>query len=238
MKRTLFVNKFYIFIWLSALIFEAMKKILFFLIGLFTIGLTFAQESGSTEQEKNNLIQFSGVVVTMDSLSPVPFTNIIIKNTSRGTVSDYYGYFSFVAQPLDTLVFSSIGFKDSEFIVPDDLEGNRYSLIHSMLQDTVELDEIEIFPWPTPAQFKEAFLALELPDDDIEVMRKNLSADLLAEKAAAMPMNGSLNFKWENLQRANQLYFAGQYRPNNLLNPIAWAQFIQALKRGDFKKKD
>ena len=107
-----------------------------------------------------------------------------------------------------------------------------------MLQDTVELDEVEIYPWPTPAQFKEAFLALDLPDDDIEIMRRNLSADLMAEKAAAMPMNGSLNFKFENQQRANQLYFTGQYRPNNLLNPIAWAQFIQAWKRGDFKKKD
>jgi len=25
--------------------------------------------------------------------------------------------------------------------------------------------------------------------------------------------------------------------PNNLLNPIAWAKFIKAWKRGDFKKK-
>jgi len=209
-----------------------MKKIIFFLFSLSIICSAWAQE------KVENLIQFSGVVVTMDSLSPVPFATIMVQNTSRGTTSDYYGYFSFVAQPNDTLVFSSIGFRDSEFVVPANLEGNRYSLIHSMLQDTVELDEVQIFPWPTPAQFKEAFLALDLPDDDIEIMRKNLSADLMAKKAASMPMNGSLNFKWENQQRANQLYFAGQYRPNNLLNPIAWAQFIQAWKRGDFKNKD
>ena len=209
-----------------------MKKFYFLVLACFTLNVLWAQE------EDANLIQFSGVVVTMDSLSPVPFATIMVQNTSRGTVSDYYGYFSFVAQANDTLIFSSVGFKDSDFVVPDDLEGNRYSLIHSMLQDTVELDEVEIYPWPTPAQFKEAFLALDLPDDDIEIMRRNLSADLMAEKAAAMPMNGSLNFKFENQQRANQLYFAGQYRPNNLLNPIAWAQFIQAWKRGDFKKKD
>ncbi len=209
-----------------------MKKFYFLVLACFTLNVLWAQE------EDANLIQFSGVVVTMDSLSAVPFATIMVKNTSRGTVSDYYGYFSFVAQANDTLIFSSVGFKDSDFVVPDDLEGNRYSLIHSMLQDTVELDEVEIYPWPTPAQFKEAFLALDLPDDDIEIMRRNLSADLMAEKAASMPMNGSLNFKFENQQRANQLYFAGQYRPNNLLNPIAWAQFIQAWKRGDFKKKD
>lgn len=195
-------------------------------------------QASFAQEEDDNLIQFSGVVVTMDSLSPVPFSTIMVKSTSRGTTSDYYGYFSFVAKPNDTLIFSSVGFRKSEFIVPNDLEGNKYSLIHSMLQDTIEIDEVQIYPWPTPAQFKEAFLALDLPDDDIEIMRKNLSADLMAKKAAAMPMNGSLNFKYQNQQRANQLYFAGQYRPNNLLNPIAWAQFIQAWKRGDFKKKE
>lgn len=174
----------------------------------------------------------------MDSLSPVPFATILVKNTSRGTTSDFYGYFSFVAQPNDTLIFSSIGFRNSEFVVPRGLEGNRYSLIQSMLQDTVLLETVTIYPWPTPEQFKEAFLNLDIPDDDIEIMRKNLNPDLLAAKAAAMPMNGSLNFKWENQQRSNQLYFAGQYRPNNLLNPVAWAQFIKAWKRGDFKKKE
>tara|TARA_B110000046_G_scaffold57595_2_gene64416 strand:+ start:93485 stop:94114 length:630 start_codon:yes stop_codon:yes gene_type:complete len=209
-----------------------MKKIYLFLFICICLNSVWAQK------EDDNLIQFSGIVVTMDSLSPVPFATIMVTNTSRGTVSDYYGYFSFVAQANDTLIFSSIGFKDSDFIVPNDLEGNRYSLIHSMLRDTVKLDEVEIFPWPTPAQFKEAFLALDLPDDDLDIMRRNLSEDLIADKAAAMPMGGSLNFKFQNQQRANQLYFAGQYRPNNLLNPIAWAQFIQAWKRGDFKKKD
>jgi len=57
-----------------------------------------------------NLVQFSGVVVT-DSLLPVPFTNILVKNTYRGTMSDVYGYFSFVAQEGDTILFSAVGFQ-------------------------------------------------------------------------------------------------------------------------------
>ncbi len=185
-----------------------------------------------------DLIQFSGVAVSMDSITPVPFATILVKGTNRGTTSDYYGYFSFVAKKGDTLVFSSVGFRPSEFYVPDSLSGNRYSLIHSMLRDTVELETVNIYPWPTPEQFKEAFLALEIPDDNIEIARKNLNPQLLAERAEVMPMNGSLNFKWQNQQRANQLYFAGQYRPNNLLNPIAWARFIEAWRNGDFKRKE
>ena len=205
---------------------------------VFLLLLSLCVWSFSQAQEKDaDLIQFSGVVVTIDSLLPVPFATILVKGTNRGTTSDYYGYFSFVAKKGDTLVFSSVGYKKSEFFVPDTLIGNRYSLIHSMVQDTIEIETVDIFPWPTPEQFKEAFLALNIPDDDLEIARKNLNPQSLAEKAKSMPMDGSLNFKWANQQRTNQLYFAGQYRPNNLLNPIAWAKFIEAWKRGDFQRK-
>lgn len=186
----------------------------------------------------NNLIQFSGVVVTGDSLMPVPFANIIVKNTSRGTTSDYYGYFSFVAKKLDTIVFTSIGYRKSVFIVPDSLEDNRYSLIQTMRRDTIMLEEVIIHPWPTQDQFKDAFLNLNIPDDDLEIARKNLSEDVMDEKFAAMPMTAKMNFKLQMQERSYQIYSAGQYRPNNLLNPLAWAKFIEAWKRGDFKRKD
>jgi len=37
-------------------------------------------------------------------------------------------------------------------------------------------------------------------------------------------------------QNAQKYYSAGQTPPIGLLNPLAWAQFIQAWKRGDFKR--
>lgn len=45
------------------------------------------------QPSNERLVQLSGVIVTGDSLSPVPFTSIMIKSSSRGTVSDYYGFF-------------------------------------------------------------------------------------------------------------------------------------------------
>jgi len=44
-------------------------------------------------------IQFSGIVVTADSLKPIPFVNILIKDTWRGTVTDLYGFFFFCCPP-------------------------------------------------------------------------------------------------------------------------------------------
>ena len=45
------------------------------------------------QEDKKELIQFSGIIVTADSINPVSFANIIIKGSWRGTVADYYGYF-------------------------------------------------------------------------------------------------------------------------------------------------
>ena len=187
---------------------------------------------------KEELIQFSGIIITGDSLNPAPFATIIVKNTLRGTTSDYFGYFSFVAQPLDTIVFSSIGFKKSEFIVPDTLNENRYSLIQMLQNDTVMLDEAIVYPWPTQDQFKQAFLNLDIPDDALEIARKNLSEEQLSARAESMPMSANMNFRYQMQQRTNQMYYAGQFVPNNLLNPMAWAKFIEAWKRGDFKRKE
>lgn len=205
---------------------------------LFLSFYTFAQkvEKDSTIT-KRKVLQFSGIVVDGDSLFPIPFSNVIIKNTNRGTSCDYFGYFSFVAQEGDTIVFSNISYKDAQFIIPDGLEENRYSLIQILRQDTITLNQYMVYPWPTREQFKEAFLKMDIPDDDLERARKNLSKDYMATRYEEMPMDANMNFKYYLNQQNSRLYYAGQLPPNNLLNPIAWVKFIEAVKRGDFKKK-
>ena len=184
---------------------------------------------------QNSFIQFSGVVVSQDSLKPVPYCSIIDKATNRGTTSDYFGYFSFVANKGDTIEFSSVGYKRSTFIIPDTLSTDKYSLIQVMFQDTILLKTAVVYPWPSKEQFARAFVETEIPNDDYKRAMKNLSRSQLNERMKFTPMDGGLNFKWQQQQIQSKLYYAGQYPPNNLLNPIAWAKFIEAWKRGDFK---
>jgi hypothetical protein len=161
----------------------------------------------------------------------------MIKGSNRGTISDYYGYFSFVAERGDTIQFSYVGFKDAFFWIPDSLDRKNYSLIQMMDVDTVILQEAVIYPWPTKEQFRQAFLDLRLPEDDKQIAMRNLERAELKERMENMEASGSESFKIANQMRANQLYYAGQLPPNNLLNPIAWAKFIKAWKNGDFKRK-
>ncbi len=190
------------------------------------------------QNANTDLIQFSGVVVSSDSLQPIAFTNVIIENSNRGTISDYYGFFSIVAQKKDTIIFSAVGYKKNKFIIPDTLTVNRYSLIQVMSYDTIMLSETVIYPWPTLEQFKQAFMKVEIPDDDLERAKKNLALSEMKERYMNMPMDGSMNFKNLMDNKTSRLYYAGQYPPNNLLNPIAWAKFIQAWREGKFKRKN
>ena len=189
-------------------------------------------------QTKNDsLLQFSGVLLTRDSLVAVPFANILIKGSKRGTISDYFGYLTFVAERGDTIQFSYIGFKDALFVVPDSLDKRNYSLIQMMDSDTITLQEAVIYPWPTKEQFREAFLDLRLPEDDKQRAQRNLARAEMKERMENMGMDGRENFTYAMQQRGAQLYYAGQLPPNNLLNPLAWAKFIKAWKNGDFKRK-
>ena len=195
------------------------------------------QDEKHREKYYEGLVQFSGAVVTGDSLRPIPFTHIIDLNTGFGTISDYYGYFSFVARKGDTIDFSAIGFKKTEFIIPDTITSNRYTMFQVMTADTIYLTETVIYPWPTREQFRQAFLNLSIPDDDLEIARKNLSRYDLYVRAQAMPMDGSMNYRHYIDQQVNKLYYAGQTQPISLLNPFAWAQFFKAWQDGKFKRQ-
>jgi len=182
------------------------------------------------------LVQFSGVVVT-DSLMPVPFTRIIVRHTYRGTMSDVYGFFSFVAQEGDTLLFNAVGFKRSQYVIPFDLGDQKYSMIHVMNEDTVMLGEMAVYPWPSPAQFRDAFLNLRLPDDDYQLAMKNLSPAEMVQRMENLPPDAYQSFSYAMAMDRTKLYNAGGTPTINLFNPIAWAQFVQAWQNGAYKKK-
>jgi len=186
---------------------------------------------------KKKLIQFSGVVVAADSLYPVPFASIMIKGSQHGTISDYYGFFSFVAQENDVIEFSAIGFKPNRFTIPDSLPDDKFSIIQVMNNDTILLNEAVVYPWPSKEQFKQAFLNLQLPNDDYSRAQHNLQAlrnpEWYQNVSADAKMNQSYMF-----QQNNTRVFGNQQIPQgNLLNPYAWSKFIQDWRSGKLKRQ-
>jgi hypothetical protein len=207
-----------------------MKKLLIALL----CGFSFVAQAQS---DGRNLVQFSGVVVTGDSLLPVPFTSIGTMGSFRGTVSDVFGYFSFVAQAGDTLQFAAVGFKRDMFVVPDSVLGSKYSMIHVLSPDTILLEPIMVYPWPSKEQFAEAFLNLRLSPSDYQLALKQLSNAEIVQRMENMPSDPNVSYQYAMALQNTKLYNQGSAPTTGLLNPIAWAQFIQAWRSGKFKKK-
>lgn len=217
-------------------IFTCMKKGL----SLFLTILSCYVIQGKIHAQKHiqGLIQFTGITITADSLNPVPFANIRIKNTPLGTTTDVYGFFSFVAHEHDTILFNAIGYKPAVFIIPDSITQRRYSLIQLMTTDTITLAAAIIFPWPTYEDFKEAFIHTKIPDDDLERARKNLSSAKIRMMADNYAMDGPMNYRYHMDVQTSKLYYFGQQQPFTIFNPFAWAQFIKAWKEGKFKRRE
>ncbi len=194
--------------------------------------------SDNDEPRPRRVIQFSGLVLTGDSLKSVPYTNIWVRNTRRGTTSDYQGFFSIAVRERDTLRFSAVGYKEINYVIPDTLTSNRYSAIQLMTRDTIHLAETVIYPWPTREQFRYAFLNTEIPDDDNDRALRNLERAEMKERLERMPLDGYSNFRYMNEQHAQRLYYAGQRPPMRIFDPFAWGQFIQAWREGRFRRDD
>lgn len=207
-----------------------MKKILILLL--------IAISSFAFAQNDKDLVQFTGIVVSADSLVGVPYVIVRVKGTSHGTFTDYFGFFSFVAHQNDTIEFSCLGYRKARYVIPDTLKDNRYSLIQVLNVDTVNLPQANVFPWPSKEEFKQAFINLQLPDDDYTRAKKSLDKNNLDAIAINLPADGGLTFKYAMNEQTSRLYYAGQLPQNTLLNPIAWAKFIQAWKSGAFKRQD
>lgn len=183
------------------------------------------------QNEQKDVIQFSGVVTTQDTLSGIIGAHIYVPKGGRGTTANYYGYFSFPVLEGDSVVISVVGFEKRSVIIPYQ-EGDSYSMIITMAEDTTYLPELEILPFPTEEMFKEAVLAYRLPNqDDLRNMDSNLDPITLAEMARLMPMDGSMNHRYFTQQQAIYLHDAYGPRPNPLLNPFAWAEFFKSFKK-------
>jgi hypothetical protein len=208
-----------------------------FLFLLLFSGNLFAQKQPISAIDSSRLVQLSGVVVSEEELTPMPYTTVYDKTQRRGVIADYYGFFSFVAYPGDTLLFSSFSYKTSTFIVPDTLKERRYSIIHILQKDTLNLPEITVYPWPSREDFARAFVEMKPYDDAIRRAQRELSGDNLAFVAARLENDASLAYGYAANDRYTKLYTNGQLPVNNLLNPYSWAKLIQDWKAGKLTKQ-
>ena len=188
------------------------------------------------------VVQLTGVVVEGDSLGPIPFATVYRARDQRGTITDEYGFFAIPARVGDTVRFSAIGLVQSEIVVPD-MTGqempDRMSVVLPLGRDTVIMEAARIYHWPSRERFKEEFLALRMEADARERARRNLNFDPMAmyDRMAELGSTPEENFRVLQARQAEMAGYQGGVMPVSLLNPLAWGQFINALRSGDYRKR-
>jgi len=193
-------------------------------------------------QSDSALIQLSGVVLTEDErgqLMPLSLADVYVKGKNRGTYTDLDGFFSLVVRKNETVVFAYLGYQAIEYQVPDTLSENRYTVVQYLSRDTLLLPETVVYPWPSKKYFRLEFLAMDVPNVDYQAMaNENLNAKIIKEMTENMPANADETADLYLRQQANKYVYYGQFRPQNIFNPLAWQKFFEAWRRGDFKSKD
>lgn len=190
------------------------------------------------QQHPDSIVQLYGVVMSADSLKPMTAASVIVQGKGRGTIANDAGVFSIVVEKGDKIRFSSVGYKDITITIPHNIKGKEYSVIQLMVEDTVYLPATIIKARPTPEEFARDFLSNPAPDDLYEIARQNNDAAKRRILMESLPMDGKEAFSALMRKQTAQAYYKGQMPPMNILNPLAWADFIKAWKRGDFKRKD
>jgi hypothetical protein len=212
-----------------------MKKILLHFL-FFVFAIPFAVKA-QFETYKDSVIQLYGVVMSADSLKALPSVSIVVKGRNQGTLTNEQGVFSIVVLKGDKVEFTSVGYKPKLVTIPKNLDGNQQSMIQLMVEDTVYLPATIIKKRPSREEFERDFVNTKVPDDDQEIARQNLSEANRRALLAVYPKDGREATNYYLKQNAQKYYSAGQLPPQNIFNPLAWAEFIKSWKRGDFKSK-
>lgn len=219
---------------------HSMKQIL--ALGIFIFAFCALAKAQETPKKEKDPVQLSGIIVAeVDGRrTTVPYATVYLPEKRRGTYSDYRGFFTIVVEPGDKVRFNCIGFTTVTITIPDTLTQDRYSVVQIMSQDTINLPQIVIFPWPSKEHFKVEFLKMDVTPELQRRATENLANEYLTEARKnpdMVPYGGRESANFYLRQQSREYVYLGQTPPMNIFSPLAWGQFFKAWKDGEFKKK-
>jgi hypothetical protein len=198
--------------------------------------LSFLTANGQTT-ERRTFIQVSGLIVD-EAYKPVPGVAVISKKLKRGAVSEISGIYSIPSTRGDTIFFRALGFKRYHTIIPDSFEGSQCNVDIILDIDTISIQEVTILPWKTYNDFIKDITKEKPIDPIIENMNDNLASIYVAmANQNGLKVSPEAGYRYAMEQNFSAMATKNQYPINNLLNPFAWAKFIDGIKHGLFKSQ-
>jgi hypothetical protein len=204
--------------------------------------------AGSAHAQLKRVYQLSGLIVNRSTHEAVPYVQVRINNSRRGTVANGDGFYSIPVVENDTIYFSSLGFLTTEFVFSEymrEYQGDANSAyvyaINYLEEDSILISGITIFPYNTPGKLRTAIIETEVPEDvESANARHNLSP-----KTMDVLIGGLKVDEGERIMVARQLYYNQQMHKHvaptmPLFDPIAVYQLLRYIndKTKARKEKD
>ena len=131
-----------------------------------------------------------------------------------------------------------MGFKRYHTIIPESYE-DRHCKVDIVLDiDTIQIEEVTILPWKSYNEFIKDMTKEKPVDPIIENMNDNIASIYVAiANQTGVRVSPEAGYRYAMEQNFSAMSTRNQYPVNNLLNPFAWAKFINGVKNGLFKNQ-
>lgn len=130
-------------------------------------------------------MEITGNVKDINNM-PLPGVNIIVKNTSNGTQTDFDGNFTIRANTGDVLVFSYIGMKTTEITVGSK---STYNII--MEEDAAELEAVVVVGYGTQKKSDVTGALVSVSAEDLTSRPVNNAIEAMQGKAAGVDISSN-----------------------------------------------
>jgi len=199
--------------------------------------ILFISEITGQVSETERYVQLSGIVTDIYS-RPVPGVAVISKKLRRGNISEKTGIFSITSTPGDTVFFRALGYKRYHTIIPTDYPDRQCNADIQLESDTIQIAAVNIMPWKSYKEFLKEITKERPKDPLIENMNENIASIYVAiANQTGVRVSGAAGYRYAMEQNFSSTATRQQYPVNNLLNPFAWAKFIDGMKHGLFKNQ-
>ena len=213
--------------------YSAIGRLLAF--ALLLAGLAAAPHTARAQGERR-VVEFTGIVTQGDSLFGVSGAAVYVPKVARGTITNEFGYFSLPLLAGDSVIVRALGFRTRLIVIPVEYQKEGYSTIIRMEEDATMLPEVRVFPYTTEKLFKEAFLALKLPERALTAPEKSLNEETLRRIYQSMPSSAAANARQTFALEQGAIQRRTMLPTLSLLDPFAWARFIKDVKSGALKR--
>jgi len=185
----------------------------------------------------DRFVQVSGII-TDELHMPVAGVAIISRKLRKGAVSERTGIYSITSTPGDTIYFRALGFKRYHTIIPESYEDKHCKVDIVLDIDTISILEVTIFPWKNYSEFIKDMTKERPVDPIIQNMNDNIASIYVAiANQTNTTISPEAGYRYAMEQNFSANATKNQFPINNLLNPFAWAKFVNSIKNGLFKNQ-